>query len=109
MLSFALEYREAIDRLTADRVADIRKLEVDDEEWELLKQLRDVLKVSTVTSSHQVTVLRRLQRDAWPSLFALDHSFAHAYTLGVLRCDPLRLPQRLAQLTHGYPRHGPHG
>ena len=37
---------------TGDRAADIRKLEVDDEEWELLKQLRDVLKVSLVTVSH---------------------------------------------------------
>ena len=52
MLNFALEYRSAIDSLTGDHAADIRKLEVDDEEWELLKQLRDVLKVSLVTVSH---------------------------------------------------------
>ena len=46
MLGFALEYREAINSLTADRGADLRALEINDEEWELVRQLRDVLKVS---------------------------------------------------------------
>ena len=45
VLNFALEYREAIDKFTGDRAMDIRNLELDEEEWELVKQLRDVLKV----------------------------------------------------------------
>lgn len=44
-VDFALEYRDAIDTLTSDRVADVRMLELDDEEWVLATQLRDVLKV----------------------------------------------------------------
>lgn len=51
MLDFALKYREAVDQMTSDRMADLRALELDDEEWALAEQLRDVLKVS-----HSVTV-----------------------------------------------------
>lgn len=43
MLLFALEYREAIDEITGDR--DMRKYELDEEEWELVQQLCDVLGV----------------------------------------------------------------
>lgn len=45
ILNFALEYHDAIDTLTSDRVANVRMLELDDEEWVLATQLRDVLKV----------------------------------------------------------------
>lgn len=46
-----MKYREAVDQMTSDRMADLRALELDDEEWALAEQLRDVLKVS-----HSVTV-----------------------------------------------------
>lgn len=46
MLHFALTYRRAVDQMTGDRTMDLRALELDDEEWELAAQLRDVLKVS---------------------------------------------------------------
>lgn len=45
MLEFALEYRQAVDKFTGDRDLDLRRLELDDEEWELASQLRDVLKI----------------------------------------------------------------
>ncbi len=44
MLSFCVDYRAAIDRLTS--LKDLRKYELDDEEWETALQLQDVLKVS---------------------------------------------------------------
>jgi len=43
MLVFALEYHEAIDGITGDR--EMRKYELWEEEWELVQQLCDVLKV----------------------------------------------------------------
>ncbi len=46
MLVFALEYRDAIDALTGDKKLDMRKCELHDNEWELVEQLVDVLKVS---------------------------------------------------------------
>ena len=43
MLTFALEYREAIDLISGDR--EMRKYELMDEEWVLVQQLCDVLGV----------------------------------------------------------------
>ena len=45
MLSFALEYREAIDTLTADRRHELRAYELNEREWIIASQLCDVLKV----------------------------------------------------------------
>lgn len=45
LLRFALEYRDAIDRFTADKTNEVREYELDEEEWEIAGQLRDVLKV----------------------------------------------------------------
>ena len=46
MLSFAAEYRPAIDSMTAARDLGLRKYELDQAEWEIIGELRDVLKVS---------------------------------------------------------------
>jgi hypothetical protein len=43
MLVFTLEYRDAIDEISSDK--DMRKYELDQEEWELVQQLCDVLSV----------------------------------------------------------------
>ncbi|KAF5377290.1 hypothetical protein D9615_006461 [Tricholomella constricta] len=45
MLSFAYEYRDAIDTMAADKDNGLRKFELDADEWELVRQLRDVLEV----------------------------------------------------------------
>ena len=45
LLRFALEYREAIDQFTADKGNEVREYELDQDEWEIAGQLRDVLKV----------------------------------------------------------------
>ena len=49
MLNFALEYRKAIDVLTADRQNELRNYELSEREWTIAKQLCDVLKVSEVS------------------------------------------------------------
>lgn len=46
MLSFAYEYKDAINDLTDIREMKLRNYEIDEEEWEIVRQLRDVLKVS---------------------------------------------------------------
>ncbi|KAF9541913.1 hypothetical protein CPC08DRAFT_650423 [Agrocybe pediades] len=48
MLEFILEYRKVIERFTADRKNDIRELELFDDEWEVVKQLSEVLKHATL-------------------------------------------------------------
>ena len=46
MLKFALEYQDALDTITGDKEMKLRKYEMDEEEWEIARQLRDVLEVS---------------------------------------------------------------
>ncbi|KAG2085773.1 uncharacterized protein F5147DRAFT_588812 [Suillus discolor] len=45
MLNFALEYRKAIDAITDKRKLGLGEYALEDEEWMLAKQLRDVLKI----------------------------------------------------------------
>jgi hypothetical protein len=46
MLDFALQYRKAIDAISADREMGLRQFELSEKEWNIATQLRDVLKVS---------------------------------------------------------------
>ena len=50
LLEFAVEYREVIDNLTSERGLELRDYEMDLDEWQLAKQLRDILKVSAQLS-----------------------------------------------------------
>jgi hypothetical protein len=45
MLEFALRYRVAIDDITGNKVAGLRKYELDNTEWRIAQQLCDTLKV----------------------------------------------------------------
>ena len=44
MLSFAIEYCEAIESMTADRKNDLRKFELAEEEWVIAEEVCDTLK-----------------------------------------------------------------
>ena len=46
MLSFAYDYRDAYNELSSNRDMKMRKYEIEDYEWEIVKQLADILKVS---------------------------------------------------------------
>ena len=46
MLDFAVKYRNALDKVTSDRKNDLRRYEMDDNDWKLAEQLRNVLEVS---------------------------------------------------------------
>jgi hypothetical protein len=53
MLDFALEYRKAIDAITDTRKLGLGVYELNEDEWSLVRQLRDVLKVTfTHNASH---------------------------------------------------------
>ena len=45
MLKFALAYCDAIDKATSERSLKLRKYELSENEWELVMQLRNCLKV----------------------------------------------------------------
>jgi hypothetical protein len=45
MAVMALEYRVVIDRLTAEKASGLRKYELGEEEWGIIKELVRVLKV----------------------------------------------------------------
>lgn len=44
MLNFALDYHVPIDAITSERDLNLRKYELQDEEWAVAKNLRDTLK-----------------------------------------------------------------
>ena len=48
MLDFAIDYRAAIDAITSNRDLNLRKYELEDDEWVIAVNLRDTLKVCTV-------------------------------------------------------------
>ena len=48
MLVCGNEYRVALDIITSDRTMDLRKFEMSQEEWAVLEQLQEVLKVCSL-------------------------------------------------------------
>ena len=52
MLRFALKYRAAIDSVTADKSLKLRKYELDNDEWKIVRDLVLVLEVSSRLSHH---------------------------------------------------------
>ena len=49
MLDFAYQYKKAINKITDIREMKLRAYEIELHEWEIVKQLRDLLKVSNIT------------------------------------------------------------
>lgn len=45
MVKLALSYRDAIDKITSERSLKLRKYELGENGWELVKQVRDCLRV----------------------------------------------------------------
>jgi hypothetical protein len=52
MLDFALDYRPAIDQIIDEKEMKLRHYELSEEEWMIVKQLRDVLKVCSSLLIH---------------------------------------------------------
>ena len=45
MMDFVLKYRHAIDQVTADKALKLRKYELDNNDWDIVKDLVTVLEV----------------------------------------------------------------
>jgi len=60
MLQFALEYRKPIDIITADKLLKLRKYELDDEDWNIIKDLVAVLEANF----HVFCMLKRYLQSA---------------------------------------------
>ena len=54
MLKFAYTYQKAINMLTKDQTLKLCEYELSDDDWSLVKQLQDSLKVSIYLSFHIV-------------------------------------------------------
>ncbi len=59
MLNFANNYCDAYNELTDNRDMKIRKYEMEESDWEIVKQLADVLKVSSQILKSITVFLRR--------------------------------------------------
>jgi hypothetical protein len=46
MLKVAMEYRKVVDNITANKSLKLRQYELDDEGWDIIKDLLRVLKVT---------------------------------------------------------------
>jgi hypothetical protein len=89
MLSFALEFHVAIDSMTAVRNLDLQKYELSSAEWDIAKELSDVLKVfSLLTLSFNSLLLNALLSDIQ----------GHNIVLFLQHPQPC----------HGYPSNGPY-
>jgi len=53
MLVFALKYRKAIDKISGDR--EMRKYELEEEDWDIVQQLCDILEVCPHRVSNHFT------------------------------------------------------
>ena len=70
MLNFAIEYRKAIDAISADREMDLQQFELSEHEWKIAMQLRDVLKVrSCAAYIVPGTLLEVLQVSSYGSFY----------------------------------------
>ena len=73
MLNFAVEHIAAINTITSDRDMKLRKYELSEDDWDIARQLRDVLKV-------------RIQF----GLFIFNN---HSTSSGIQGCDTLLFPR----------------
>ena len=91
MLDEAYTLRAAVNKITEMRDMKLRKYEIEAHEWEILRQLRDLLKVS-ISSELACRLTTR-------------HS---TIFLDIQRCDFFLFTRRHTQHRVGHPCHGPH-
>jgi hypothetical protein len=60
MLSFAHTYQSAYNEITANRDMKMREYELSKEEWKIIKDLGDVLKVSNRRHQIPITTIRHV-------------------------------------------------
>jgi hypothetical protein len=83
MLSFALEYRTAIDAMMANKGLKLRKFELEDEDWLIVGDLVGLLQVTTVVY-HPLMALTLLHRDT-----KMQRSISPKILLALQQSSPL--------------------
>ncbi|THH29708.1 hypothetical protein EUX98_g4489 [Antrodiella citrinella] len=97
MLQFAVEYREGLEALTGDRANGLREVELDEEEWGLVTELRDVLKVfydTTLYFSASTPTIAQVI----PAMDMIDKHLATA-SINPAYCTAIRTAAKLAKVT----------
>jgi hypothetical protein len=69
MLRFAVEYREAIDGVTADKSLKLRRFELDNDEWKIIGDLVSVLEVSNLVVDYSASRLTSIKQYKKATLF----------------------------------------
>ena len=54
MMHFVLTYRKAIDQITADKGLKLRKYELDNDDWVVVEDLFNILKVYSLVCMHYI-------------------------------------------------------
>ena len=73
MLKVAIEYSDAVDKITGDKKLSMRKYELSEDEWKIANDLHDVLKV-------RATALRLDACPAEPRVVACATPCSHLHT-----------------------------
>ena len=73
MLKFALDYHAALDTITGERDMKLRKYELKDTEWDIARQLRDILEVFFIQQYFTILITTILAlKTCHPLLFSSD-------------------------------------
>ncbi|KAF8163031.1 hypothetical protein B0H34DRAFT_744625 [Crassisporium funariophilum] len=78
MLNFAVKYRAPIDQMTSNCELNLRQYELDNQEWNIAVNLRDMLKVSSI--KHATLFFSRNTPGISTVIPAMDHIYAHLAT-----------------------------
>ena len=62
MMDFVLKYRHAIDQVTTDKVLKLRKYELDNDDWDIVKDLVAVLEVRHYYVTNYIHYLYHLRQ-----------------------------------------------
>ena len=81
MLAFAVQYRSAIENITGDKSANLRKYELDEAEWNIASQLHSTLKVRA-NSFLEIEFHPYID---WPDIQRRNTIFLSIYTLSCNR------------------------
>lgn len=104
MLDSCLKHKKALTQLCSDKSNGLRSFEVSEREWEIAKQLRNMLKVRRHVAS-EPCFLKRAATDAHP--LALVGTLTVLALLGLQGCDIFLLKTN-SQPGLCDPRHGPY-
>lgn len=81
LLDFSLTYREAIDEIAEERGMGLREYKLEDEDWVIVEQLRDILKarIITIENGFQLHVVHYRYSKMQPFTFRVPLQTSQAF------------------------------